>query len=56
MGLEIAVVGAGLMGHGIAQAFATAGHSVRVTDSNQETLQAVQSLWMPKVLPPSSAR
>ena len=41
MGLEIAVIGAGLMGHGIAQAFATAGHSVRLTDTDQETLKAV---------------
>lgn len=30
----IAVVGAGLMGHGIAQAFAQAGHPVRITDAD----------------------
>jgi 3-hydroxybutyryl-CoA dehydrogenase len=41
MDLEIAVIGAGLMGHGIAQAFATAGHSVRLTDTDQDTLKAV---------------
>ena len=29
---RIAVVGAGLMGHGIAQAFALAGHEVTITD------------------------
>ncbi len=35
---RIAIVGAGLMGHGIAQVFATAGHPVRLTDSNREVL------------------
>src|SRR5687767_4926665 len=30
---KIAVVGAGLMGHGIAQVFAVAGHDVTITDS-----------------------
>ena len=30
---RIAVVGAGLMGHGIAQVFALAGHEVAITDS-----------------------
>ncbi|MDO9306653.1 MAG: 3-hydroxyacyl-CoA dehydrogenase NAD-binding domain-containing protein, partial [Mesorhizobium sp.] len=29
----IAIVGAGLMGHGIAQVFALAGHRVRVYDA-----------------------
>jgi 3-hydroxybutyryl-CoA dehydrogenase len=33
---RIAVVGGGLMGHGIAQVFASAGHSVRITDPNAE--------------------
>jgi 3-hydroxybutyryl-CoA dehydrogenase len=32
---RIAVVGAGLMGHGIAQVFALAGHDVAITDSYQ---------------------
>ena len=30
---RIAVIGAGLMGHGIAQVFALAGHDVTITDS-----------------------
>src|SRR5688572_27284836 len=30
---RIAVIGAGLMGHGIAQVFAVAGHDVTITDS-----------------------
>jgi 3-hydroxybutyryl-CoA dehydrogenase len=41
---EIAVVGAGLMGHGIALVFALNGHSVRLTDSRPETLHAVPGL------------
>jgi 3-hydroxybutyryl-CoA dehydrogenase len=32
MSERIAILGGGLMGHGIAQVFATAGHSVRITD------------------------
>lgn len=35
---EIAVVGAGLMGHAIALVYALNGHSVRLTDSSAETL------------------
>jgi 3-hydroxybutyryl-CoA dehydrogenase len=35
---RIAVVGAGLMGHGIAQVFALAGHDVTLTDSHKPTL------------------
>jgi 3-hydroxybutyryl-CoA dehydrogenase len=35
---QIAVVGAGLMGHGIAQVFALAGHLVTVYDSNADAL------------------
>ena len=31
--MRIAVVGAGLMGHGIAQVFAVAGHDVTITDA-----------------------
>jgi len=38
---RIAVVGAGLMGHGIAQVFAVAGHDVTVTDSMPEVLATV---------------
>jgi 3-hydroxybutyryl-CoA dehydrogenase len=35
---RIAVIGAGLMGHGIAQVFALAGHEVTITDAHRETL------------------
>jgi 3-hydroxybutyryl-CoA dehydrogenase len=36
---NIAVVGAGLMGHGIAQVFAVAGHDVTITDSVAQNLE-----------------
>src|SRR5499427_5820506 len=35
---RIAVIGAGLMGHGIAQVFALAGHDVTLTDADAVTL------------------
>ena len=35
---RIAVIGAGLMGHGIAQVFALAGHDVAITDPHAATL------------------
>jgi 3-hydroxybutyryl-CoA dehydrogenase len=38
---RIAVVGAGLMGHGIAQVFAVAGHPVAITDPDAGTLASV---------------
>lgn len=39
MGLaRIAVIGAGLMGHGIAQVFALAGHDIAITDPHGATL------------------
>ena len=38
---RIAVVGAGLMGHGIAQAFALAGHEVTITDAMMASLASV---------------
>jgi 3-hydroxybutyryl-CoA dehydrogenase len=38
---RIAVVGAGLMGHGIAQAFALAGHEVRITDKLMTSLASL---------------
>ncbi|WP_299284320.1 3-hydroxyacyl-CoA dehydrogenase family protein [uncultured Tateyamaria sp.] len=38
---NIAVIGAGLMGHGIALTFARAGHDVRVTDPMTDTLRSV---------------
>ena len=34
---QIAVIGAGLMGHGIAQEFANAGYSVSLHDVTDET-------------------
>lgn len=41
---EIAVVGAGIMGHGLALVFALAGHQVRLTDSRAETRAEVLDL------------
>jgi 3-hydroxybutyryl-CoA dehydrogenase len=40
---RIAVVGAGLMGHGIAQVFATHGHEVAIYDSVPASLASVKS-------------
>jgi 3-hydroxybutyryl-CoA dehydrogenase len=39
---RIAVIGAGLMGHGIAQVFALAGHDVAITDSHAPTLASAK--------------
>jgi 3-hydroxybutyryl-CoA dehydrogenase len=39
---KIAVIGAGLMGHGIAQVFALAGHDVRITDSHKPSLDTAK--------------
>lgn len=36
---QIAIIGAGLMGHGIAQEFASAGYNVRMHDVNDERLE-----------------
>ena len=33
---RIAILGGGLMGHGIAQVFAAAGHRVKITDPSAE--------------------
>ncbi|HEY4974769.1 MAG TPA: 3-hydroxyacyl-CoA dehydrogenase NAD-binding domain-containing protein, partial [Steroidobacteraceae bacterium] len=38
----IAIIGAGLMGHGIAQVFARAGHAVRVHDPSDAILATLQ--------------
>lgn len=38
---KTAVIGSGLMGHGIAQVFAVAGHEVAVVDPNEQSLQVV---------------
>ena len=40
---RIAVIGAGLMGHGIAQVFALAGHDVTIYDSVQVTLDSAKA-------------
>jgi 3-hydroxybutyryl-CoA dehydrogenase len=40
---KITVVGAGLMGHGIAQVFALAGHRVTITDAHAPTLDTARS-------------
>jgi 3-hydroxybutyryl-CoA dehydrogenase len=40
---KIAVVGAGLMGHGIAQVFALAGHEVTITDTVVQNLDTAKS-------------
>ena len=40
---RISVVGAGLMGHGIAQVFALAGHSVTITDSAKSNLDSAKA-------------
>ncbi len=39
---KIAVIGAGLMGHGIAQVFALAGHDVTITDPSAASLATVK--------------
>jgi len=41
---EVAVVGAGLMGHALALVFALGGHQVRLTDNNPETLARAPGL------------
>jgi 3-hydroxyacyl-CoA dehydrogenase len=40
---KIAIVGAGLMGHGIAQVFALAGHEVTVSDTIMKNLDTLES-------------
>jgi 3-hydroxybutyryl-CoA dehydrogenase len=40
---KIAVIGAGLMGHGIAQVFALAGHEVTITDTVVQNLDTAQT-------------
>jgi 3-hydroxybutyryl-CoA dehydrogenase len=40
---RITVIGAGLMGHGIAQVFALAGHDVVITDSFAANLDTVKA-------------
>jgi len=40
--VRIAVIGAGLMGHGIAQVFALAGHDVTITDQHKPALDSAR--------------
>jgi 3-hydroxybutyryl-CoA dehydrogenase len=40
---KIAIVGAGLMGHGIAQVFALSGHDVAITDASVAALDSVRA-------------
>jgi 3-hydroxybutyryl-CoA dehydrogenase len=40
---KVAVIGAGLMGHGLAQVFALAGHEVTITDALAASLDTVKS-------------
>lgn len=40
---QISIIGAGLMGHGVAQVFAAAGHTVRVYDPQYEALASLRS-------------
>jgi 3-hydroxybutyryl-CoA dehydrogenase len=40
---SIAIIGAGTMGHGIAQVFALAGHRVTLNDNNRENLDSAHS-------------
>jgi 3-hydroxybutyryl-CoA dehydrogenase len=46
---EVAVVGAGTMGHALALVFALGGHRVRLTDSNPETLRRAPALMQTAV-------
>ena len=41
--MKVAVIGAGLMGHGLALVFAEGGHDVTITDTYPETLNSVKS-------------
>ncbi len=42
---RIAVIGAGLMGHGIAQVFALAGHDVSIHDSIAASLDSAKAYF-----------
>jgi 3-hydroxybutyryl-CoA dehydrogenase len=39
--MRVAILGSGLMGHGIAQVFACAGHETRITDPSAKTLRDI---------------
>lgn len=40
--VKVAIIGAGLMGHGLALVFARGGHEVRVTDASADALSSLQ--------------
>src|SRR5215210_3840738 len=42
--MRVALIGAGLMGHGLALVFALGGHAVRITDSDSAALERVPTL------------
>ncbi|NKC32902.1 3-hydroxyacyl-CoA dehydrogenase family protein [Falsiroseomonas selenitidurans] len=44
MGIKVAVIGAGTMGHALALVFALGGHEVRLTDSSMATLEKAGGL------------
>jgi 3-hydroxybutyryl-CoA dehydrogenase len=44
MGLKVAVIGAGTMGHALALVFALGGHEVRLTDNSMATLEKAGGL------------
>ena len=44
-GFKIGVIGAGLMGHGIAYLLAAAGHTVRVYDPSAEWRESLPNGW-----------
>ncbi|WP_428486070.1 3-hydroxyacyl-CoA dehydrogenase family protein [Rhodopila sp.] len=46
---DVAVIGAGTMGHALALVFALGGHMVRLTDSNPETLRRAPALMQTAV-------
>jgi len=48
--ISVAVIGAGLMGHGIAQVFARSGHSVLITDRDQTVREMATSLIQENLL------
>ena len=41
--MKVAIIGAGLMGHGLALVFAEGGHDVTITDAFPETLRSVKT-------------
>ena len=44
--MNIAIIGAGLMGHALALVFAIGGHRVTLTDSNPDALARAHSVYL----------